>query len=191
MIGSNVTEASFAGQRFEPHDDGAFKIPESAVTQGLLAGLVVAPEPAAVPARTAQLFVGLMSETVMVDVSDLESRLRLLELSDWTRHHGIGYARFVDSAGDVHTLDKAEAVNVVAAARRAPARCLTTPPSHPSMRRDGAGGFVLGPAGCLPLSISADAIERFSVLIDPARACFLTIRARAATSSIFKTERSQ
>ena len=41
----------------------------------------------------------------------------MLELSDWTRHHGIGYARFVDLAGDVHTLDKAEAVNVVAAAR--------------------------------------------------------------------------
>ena len=119
MSGSNTTEVNFAGRLFSQQADGSFEIPESLIPDGKVAGLVVTPAPAAVPAPTGPLVVALSgSEIVTLDLGDIEVRLRLLELSDWSRIDGRGLVRFTDSAGAMHTLTKPEATNVLAAARR-------------------------------------------------------------------------
>lgn len=119
MTGANVTEVNFAGRLFSPQADRSFQIPESFVPDARIAGLVVAPAPAAVPAPAGPLVVALGgSEIVTLDLGDIEVQLRLLELSDRARIDGRGLARFTNSAGAMHTLTKPEATNVLAAARR-------------------------------------------------------------------------
>jgi hypothetical protein len=119
MTASNTTEWNHSLYGiFTPRDDGALHIPAEAVPDAKLAGLVVTPEPPAVPAATGPLVVALGSRAVTLDLGDLETRLRLLELSDWHRIVGQGYAAFFDSTGADCTMSKAEATTVLAAARR-------------------------------------------------------------------------
>jgi hypothetical protein len=120
MTASNTTQWNHSTfGLFSPDAKGAFRIPAEAVPEALRAGLVVTDEPAAVTAATGPLVVALYgAEAVTLDLSDLDVRLRLLELSDWTRIVSQGYATFTDSAGEAHTLTKAEATTVLAAARR-------------------------------------------------------------------------
>jgi hypothetical protein len=118
MAGSSITEVNFAGRLFPAQADSSFEIPESLVPDARLAGLVVAPEPAAVPAPSGPLVVALAGRTVTLDLGDLETRLRLLELSDWHRIVGQGYATFFDSTGADRTVSYAEATTLLAAVRR-------------------------------------------------------------------------